>query len=61
MAKERKDVVNEDRWNVEALYYTPSDWKKEFDDVAGSEKSPKWPVFTKFKGNTKNNFKIYCY
>lgn len=50
MAKERKDIPLEDRWNVEALYPTIEDWKKDFTKWSREGKDPRWPEIAKFRG-----------
>ena len=37
MIRERQEVPQNERWNVEALYPALTDWKKEFDSVQGKE------------------------
>lgn len=50
MSKSRNEIPIEDRWNVEALYSNPDQWKEELAQVQGKERSPRWPQFTTFKG-----------
>ena len=55
MMRERKEVPQNERWNVEALYPALTDWKKEFDAVKGSEGQPSdWPNLKAFEGKLKD-------
>ncbi len=50
----RADVSPQDQWNVQALYPTFEDWKKDFTLTQGNakenERSPHWPELQKFRG-----------
>lgn len=46
----RSQVPAKDKWNVEDLYTSPSDWLKDFSQVKGVESSPRWPELAAFKG-----------
>jgi len=50
MIKERSQVASEDRWNVEALYASFEDWKKDFTIWQGGEDALRWPKLAAFKG-----------
>jgi oligoendopeptidase F len=44
---DRSQVSNSDKWNVESLYLSLEDWKKEFAKHAGE---PRWPELAVFRG-----------
>ncbi len=48
--KERNDVSQGDKWNVEALYPSLEAWKAEIQEVGRPENSPHWPELTAFRG-----------
>lgn len=48
--KVRSDVAEEDKWKVEALYPSLSDWQEEFEKVGRPKKQPHWPELAAFKG-----------
>lgn len=54
MAKSRKEIPLEDRWNVDALYSNADSWEREFATLLGKEGplSPetRWPVLAAYKG-----------
>ena len=45
MAKSRKEIAEQDRWNVEALYTDLETWKKDFDS------SKDWSELTACRSN----------
>lgn len=53
MLKNRSEVPEKDRWNVEALYPDAASWKAEFERLKGSEKGLRWPELAEFKGRLK--------
>lgn len=50
---DRANVTATDKWNVEALYATLDDWKKDFTKAQGMPEAPHWPEFASFKGRLK--------
>lgn len=50
MPKTRNEIPLEDRWNVEALYQSPDQWKAELAQIQGKERTPHWPELASFKG-----------
>lgn len=54
MGKTRSEVSEQDRWNVEALYPTTDDWKKEFEELCGKNR-PRWPDLKRFEGKLKDS------
>lgn len=46
----RDEVPVKDRWNVEALYLNPDQWKEDFSKIGGEAKGPKWPELAQYKG-----------
>src|SRR3990167_10630510 len=65
MAIAREEVPAKDRWNVEALYLNPEQWKEDLRRNGGEAKKPKWPEVAQFKGKlhdpkaVANLFDIY--
>lgn len=50
MAKERCDVPQGDRWNVEDMYSKFEDWKSDFDSTCCKHSKPRWPELVALKG-----------
>lgn len=50
LTKKRADVAPEDRWNVNSLYSSFEDWKKESDKVASNREKPFWPELVTYQG-----------
>lgn len=50
MVATRDEVPVKDRWNVEALYLNPDQWKEDLTKSNGKGKAPKWPELAQFKG-----------
>lgn len=48
--RKRDQIPESDRWNVEALYVNPEAWKKDFLDIQGGDKSPRWPDLKIYQG-----------
>ncbi len=48
--KERKEIPESDKWNVEALFPTFEDWEKQLKEVCRPEQKPHWPEISAFKG-----------
>lgn len=48
MAKERKNVLPEDKWNVEGFYRDFPDWQQAF-KLANSAGKPRWPELAAFR------------
>lgn len=46
----RNEVPAQNRWNVEALYPNPDQWKTDLSAAQGQEKNPKWPQIVQYKG-----------
>ncbi|OJU82154.1 MAG: oligoendopeptidase F [Chlamydia sp. 32-24] len=51
MSKERKDVIEKDKWNVEALYPSFEEWQKEYNSFGSLEKPPFFPEVAKYRGH----------
>jgi oligoendopeptidase F len=54
MIPDRKEVPQNERWNVEALYSALTDWKKDFDMAKGREGLNRWPDLKAFEGRLKD-------
>lgn len=50
MVKERSEVPQSDRWNVEAMFPTFDAWKKDFETVSRGNQKPHWPELAAYKG-----------
>jgi len=50
MAKERAEIAQEDRWDVEAIFPSLEAWEQEFKKWAREGKSPRWPEIASFRG-----------
>ncbi len=51
MVKSRDEVLQEDKWNVEALYPSFEQWEKDFESFQNQKQEDSyWPVLKKFKG-----------
>lgn len=48
--KERSEVPQEDRWNVEALYASWDAWGKDLEKWARPSQKPHWPELSVYKG-----------
>ena len=48
--KEREEIPESDKWNVEALFSSLEDWEKELKEVGRPEVKPHWPELDSFKG-----------
>ncbi len=46
----RKDVLEKDKWNVEALYPSLEEWEKDFKVWEGVENGVRWPNIASYKG-----------
>ncbi len=53
MNRTRAEVPKDERWNVEALYPSVKEWKKEFDSVKGRPDAPHWPELKAYEGKLK--------
>lgn len=53
MTMTRNQIPVKDRWNVEALYANPEQWKKDFVTLGGV-KGSRWPELGEFKGKLGN-------
>ncbi|MBX7066056.1 MAG: oligoendopeptidase F [Parachlamydiales bacterium] len=54
MVVSRDEVPVKDRWNVEALYVNPDQWKEDFAKIGGVVKGPKWPELAQYKGKLQD-------
>lgn len=54
MAKARKEIAKQDRWNIEALYANLDAWREDFNTIAASQ-SPRWPHLAKLQGTLEQN------
>jgi oligoendopeptidase F len=50
----RDEVPVQNRWNVEALYPNPDQWRLDLQQVKKGEGSPRWPQIASFKGKLNN-------
>ena len=50
MVPNRSQVSSKDKWNVEALYVSPTNWLAEFKSAKGNEQSPRWPALSAYQG-----------
>lgn len=50
MLPARSEIPAEKKWNVEALYSSPSVWEMEFGGVKGKDASPRWPELRQYQG-----------
>ena len=48
--KNRTEVAQEDKWNVDALYPGIERWREEFNSAYRAEQNPHWPEIAAFKG-----------
>ncbi len=56
MGRNRTEVPEQERWNVEALYPTVDRWKEEFENAKGrGEKRPRWPNLLAYEGKLKES------
>lgn len=47
---ERAQVLEQDRWNVAALYPSMEEWNKDFNEWKGQDGSVRWPHLAAFRG-----------
>ncbi len=50
MPTARQDVLEQDRWNLSALYPSLADWQKEFDSIVHKETPPFFDELASYKG-----------
>lgn len=50
MSKDRANVAQDDKWNVEALYPTMDAWEKAYAKSCSKENKPRWPEIAAYKG-----------
>lgn len=50
MVAERKDIPQEDRWNVEGFFPSFAAWQQAFAKANRDEQKPRWPEIAAFKG-----------
>lgn len=50
MLQTRNELPLTEKWDVEALYKNPEDWRGDFEAFKGIESSPRWPQLQAFKG-----------
>ncbi len=50
----RTNVPKTDQWNVESLYPSLEEWKKDLTKVQGKSEAPHWPELAQFKGRLKD-------
>lgn len=51
--KNRQEIAQTDRWNVERLYPSWEEWEKDFASVTESPTSPHWPTLATLQGKFK--------
>jgi len=49
--KQRNDVQENDKWNIEALFNSMNEWETFFSTVAASDKKNPWPEIQAFRGH----------
>ncbi|NGX37248.1 MAG: Oligoendopeptidase F, plasmid [Chlamydiae bacterium] len=49
--KEREEVPDSDKWNVEALFPTLSAWEEDMHSICRPDQKPHWPELAAFRGN----------
>lgn len=54
MAKERSELKEQERWNVEALYPSAKAWQEDFSKLKGEDRSPRWPEVAAYRGKLKD-------
>lgn len=54
MPKPRKEIPEQDRWNVSALYKDSSVWTRDFSDIKEGNAAPFWPSLRQYGGKLKN-------
>ena len=55
MNRTRAEVPKNEKWNVEALYSSVNDWKKELDSVKGQPGPVHWPQLKACEGHLKGS------
>lgn len=55
MSKERREVLQADCWNVEALYASNEKWEEEFTLASQGGQQPHWPEIAQYKGLLGSN------
>jgi oligoendopeptidase F len=55
MVLTRTEIPKNDTWNVEALYSSVDEWKKEFESIKGNDQAPHWPRLYSFAGKLKSS------
>lgn len=55
MSKKRSEVVQEDRWNVDALYPNIEKWTQDFEATVHENQHPHWPEIESFRGKLGNS------
>lgn len=51
----RKDVLEEDKWNVEALFSSLEEWERQFQSAYKESDSPHWPNLAAFQGKLQES------
>lgn len=54
MSKNRCDIAQEDKWDVEALYSNLVDWESCFEQITSCSSRPHWPVLAEYRGTLHN-------
>ena len=54
MSRTRSEVPKDERWNVDALYPSVQEWKKEFDSTKGQSDAPHWPELKAYESKLKD-------
>ncbi|NGX26528.1 MAG: Oligoendopeptidase F, plasmid [Chlamydiae bacterium] len=57
--KERMEIPQEDKWNVEALYEDLKTWQAELNQMGRPQKKPHWPELAVFKGRLGEGTQVF--
>ena len=56
--KERNEIPQSDKWNVEALFPNLESWKSAFIEVCRPDQKPHWPELAAFKGKLSDGVEV---
>lgn len=54
MGRNRTEVPEQERWNVEELYQNTDRWREEYEKAKGKEGVPRWPDLKEYEGKLKD-------
>jgi len=58
MTKERHEIPQEDRWNVETMYPSLEAWETKFQEIARPDAQPHWPELDPYRGHLGKSAKV---